>query len=190
MVVAVLSLQGAVIEHIQMLNKLGVGTFEIRKKADLDKHFDGLIIPGGESTVQGKLLHELDIYDTLKEKIEKGLPVFGTCAGLLLLAKSIDNDNKTHLATMDITAMRNAYGRQLGSFHRDENFKGLGKIPMTFIRAPYVVEAGEGTEILAKVDGHIVAARYKNQLALAFHPELDKDRHIHKLFLDMIGKTA
>lgn len=82
------------------------------------------------------------------------------------------------------------FGRQLGSFHRDENFKGLGKIPMTFIRAPYVVEAGEGTEILAKVDGHIVAARYKNQLALAFHPELDKDRHIHKLFLDMIGKTA
>ena len=108
MIIAVLSLQGAVIEHIQMLDKLGIETFEIRKKSDLDKHFDGLIIPGGESTVQGKLLHELDIYDTLKEKIENGLPVFGTCAGLLLLAKSIDNDNKTHLATMDITAMRMA----------------------------------------------------------------------------------
>ena len=155
MVVAVLSLQGAVIEHIQMLNKLGVGTFEIRKKADLDKHFDGLIIPGGESTVQGKLLHELDIYDTLKEKIEKGLPVFGTCAGLLLLAKSIDNDNKTHLGTMDITAMRNAYGRQLGSFYTNGSFDDKGEIPMTFIRAPYISSAGLWYQIFALFRSHL-----------------------------------
>ena len=186
MVVAVLSLQGAVIEHIQMLDKLGVGTFEIRKKADLDKHFDGLIIPGGESTVQGKLLHELDIYDTLKEKIEKGLPVFGTCAGLLLLAKSIDNDNKTHLATMDITAMRNAYGRQLGSFYTNGSFDDKGEIPMTFIREPYISSVGDNVKVLATVDGKIVGAREGNQLVTAFHPELNDDLTVHKYFVDII----
>ena len=189
MVVAVLSLQGAVIEHIQMLDKLGVGTFEIRKKADLDKHFDGLIIPGGESTVQGKLLHELDIYDTLKEKIEKGLPVFGTCAGLLLLAKSIDNYNKTHLATMDITAMRNAYGRQLGSFYTNGSFDDKGEIPMTFIRAPYISSVGDNVKVLATVDGKIVGAREGNQLVTAFHPELNDDLTVHKYFVDIIKEN-
>jgi 5'-phosphate synthase pdxT subunit len=186
MQIGVLALQGAFIEHEQMLSRLGVSSFEIRQERDLNKPFDGLIIPGGESTVQGKLLHELNLFDKIKESIENGLPVFGTCAGLLLLAKSIENDSRTHLATMDITAVRNAYGRQLGSFFTEESFKGIGKIPMTFIRAPYIVSVQGDTEVLAETGGHIVAARQNNQLVTAFHPELSSDLSVHQYFVDMI----
>ena len=112
MTVAVLALQGAFIEHEKMLEKLGVNTIEIRQKKDLEQPFDGLIIPGGESTVQGKLLRDLDLYDDLKALIDGGLPVFGTCAGLILLAKQLDNDSRAHFATMDITATRNARRRR------------------------------------------------------------------------------
>lgn len=190
MKIGVLAVQGAFIEHEKVLSELGAECVELRKAEDLQADFDGLVLPGGESTVQGKFLRDSNMFANLQQRIVDGLPVLATCAGMILLAEKLEGDTVSHFATMPIAVKRNAYGRQLGSFHREENFKGLGKIPMTFIRAPYVVEAGEGTEILAKVDGHIVAARYKNQLALAFHPELDKDRHIHKLFLDMIGKTA
>ena len=185
--IGVLALQGAFIEHEQMLSKLGVSSFEIRQKKDLEIPIDGLIIPGGESTVQGKLLRELDLFDSLKQRIEQGLPVFGTCAGLLLLAKKIKNDDRSHLATMDITAVRNAYGRQLGSFHTKAEFKDLGLVPMSFIRAPYVESVSDGVEILSVVDDHIVGVRYGNQVAIAFHPELDSDRKIHQMFLDMIS---
>ena len=184
--IAVLALQGAFIEHEQMLSRLGVSSFEIRQKKDLETPFDGLIIPGGESTVQGKLMRELELFEPLKERIEAGLPVFGTCAGLLLLAKAIENDVRRHLATMDICAVRNAYGRQLGSFYTESEFSGIGKIPMTFIRAPYISEASGDTQILASVDGKIVAARQKNQLVTAFHPELNEDTSVHRYFLDMI----
>ena len=188
-----LALQGAFIEHEQMLHKLGVSTVEIRQKRDLECHYDGLIIPGGESTVQGKLMRELDLFDTIKEQIEGGLPVFGTCAGLLLLAKSIENDDRRHFATMDITAVRNAYGRQLGrqlgSFYTEAEFKGMGKIPMTFIRAPYIGSVEDDAEILATVDGKIVAARQKNQLVTAFHPELNEDLSVHRYFLEMVGSN-
>ena len=184
--IGVLALQGAFIEHEQMLSKLGMSSFEIRQKKDLEIPIDGLIIPGGESTVQGKLLRELDLFDSLKQRIEQGLPVFGTCAGLLLLAKKIKNDDRSHLATMDITAVRNAYGRQLGSFYTEEEVKGIGVIPMTFIRAPYIESVSNGTEILARVEGHIVAARQKNQLVTAFHPELLEDLSVHRYFVDMV----
>ena len=184
--IAVLALQGAFIEHEKMLSSLGAETFELRQKPDLDKPFDGLIIPGGESTVQGKLLRELDMFDEIKRRIDEGLPVFGTCAGLLLLAKRIENDERTHLATMDITAVRNAYGRQLGSFHTEAEFSGLGVIPMTFIRAPYISSVGNSAEELARVDGKIVAARQDNMLVTAFHPELNDDTSVHRYFLDMI----
>lgn len=189
MQIGVLALQGAFIEHEKMLAKLGVASFEIRQKSDLKKQLDGLIIPGGESTVQGKLMRELDLFDIIKEKIENGLPVFGTCAGLLLLAKKIENDDRTHLATMDITAVRNAYGRQLGSFYAEEELKGIGKIPMTFIRAPYIQSVQNDTEILAEVNGHIVAARQNNQLVTAFHPELNEDLSVHRYFIEMACKT-
>ena len=115
-------MQGAFIEHEKMLESLGTECFEIRQKSDLSNHFDGLILPGGESTVQGSLLKELDMHDTIKAMITDGLPVFGTCAGLILLANSIDNDSRKHLGCMDITAVRNAYGRQLGSFYTQSSF--------------------------------------------------------------------
>lgn len=184
--IAVLALQGAFIEHEQMLSRLGVSSFEIRQKKNLETPFDGLIIPGGESTVQGKLMRELGLFEPLRERIEAGLPVFGTCAGLLLLAKKIENDERLHFATMDICAVRNAYGRQLGSFYTESEFSGIGKIPMTFIRAPYISEVSGDTQILASVDGKIVAARQKDQLVTAFHPELNDDTSVHRYFLDMI----
>lgn len=169
-----------------MLSRLGVSSFEIRQKKDLEAPFDGLIIPGGESTVQGKLMRELGLFEPLRERIEAGLPVFGTCAGLLLLAKKIENDERLHFATMDICSVRNAYGRQLGSFYTESEFSGIGKIPMTFIRAPYISEVSGDTQILASVDGKIVAARQKDQLVTAFHPELNDDTSVHRYFLDMI----
>ena len=190
MVIAILALQGAFIEHEKVLKKLNVDYFEIRKKEDLNKPMDGLIIPGGESTTIGKLLFDLDLFDILKNKIINGLPVFGTCAGMILLAKKIDNQEQTYFSTMDIEVIRNAYGRQLGSFHIIEEMKGLGKVPMTFIRAPYIESVQEGVDILSKVNDHIIAVQYKNQLALAFHPELDEDDSIHQYFINMIKKST
>jgi len=184
--IGVIAVQGAFIEHEKMLAELGISSFEIRQNCDLNRSFDGFIIPGGESTVQGKLLKELNLFDALKELIKNGLPVFGTCAGLILLAKTIENERHAYFRTMDITARRNAYGRQLGSFHTTGNFKGIGDIPMTFIRAPYIQSAAKEVEILATVDGKFVAAKQKNQLVTAFHPELDHDLGVHRYFADMI----
>ena len=184
--IGILALQGAFAEHEKMLSALGITSFEIRQKHDIYNDFDGLIIPGGESTVQGKLLRELDLFESIRQKIENGLPVLGTCAGLILLANHIENDSQTHIATMDITAVRNAYGRQLGSFYTESEFKHIGKIPMTFIRAPYISSVGNNVEILAKVNGRIVAARQKNQLVMAFHPELQNDLSVHRYFIDMV----
>lgn len=187
MVIAILALQGAFAEHAHMLDLLGVEYFEIRQKKDLEKHFDGLILPGGESTVMGKLLRESDLLEPIRQRILDGMPVFGTCAGLILLAKDVEQENP-HLGTMRISAKRNAYGRQLGSFYTEQEFKSLGVIPMTFIRAPYIAEAAEGVEVLAEVDGKIVAAREGNQLATAFHPELSEDTSVHRYFLKMLAE--
>ena len=184
MVIAVLAVQGSFFEHEQILEKLGVEYFEIRRKAD--KHFDGLILPGGESTTMGKLLKELDIFDTLQKKIADGLPVYGTCAGMILLANNLSNDKNVYFGTMDITVKRNAYGRQLGSFETVSDVKGIGEVPMVFIRAPYIESVGEGVDVLATVNGNIVAARQDNQLATSFHPELTDDTSVHQYFLDMI----
>jgi 5'-phosphate synthase pdxT subunit len=186
MKVAVLAVQGAFIEHEKMLGSMGIECFELRKKTDLDKAFDGLILPGGESTVQGKLLKELDMFDELKERIRNGLPVLGTCAGLILLANELSSGEQTHFRTLPVKVKRNAYGRQLGSFYAEEELKGIGRVPMKFIRAPYIEAVSDGVEILSKVDGNIVAVKYKNQIGLSFHPELCKDKRIHKLFVDMI----
>ena len=187
MIVGILAVQGAFAEHEKTFKALGVRTFQIRNPADLDKEMDGLVLPGGESTVIGKLVRELGMFDILKNKISEGLPTFGTCAGLLLLAHSIDNDNRTYFSTMPIIAKRNAYGRQLGSFSATATFKGIGEIPMEFIRAPYIESFGPGVEVLATVDGKIVAARYKNQLVTAFHPELTDNTSIHEYFLGMLS---
>ncbi len=186
--IAVLCVQGAFAEHEIALADIGSEHTELRDRRDLDKSFDGLILPGGESTVQGKLLRELDMLEPMRELISGGLPVFGTCAGLILLAKRIENDERRHISAMDITAVRNAYGRQLGSFFISSDFAGKGKIPMTFIRAPYITSCGSGVDILAAVDGHTVAACEKNMLVTAFHPELNSDRTVYEYFLGMIEK--
>jgi 5'-phosphate synthase pdxT subunit len=186
--IGVLAVQGAFAEHRQILEKLGVETFEIRQLRDLEQDFDGLILPGGESTVQGKLLHDLGLFEPLRERIESGLPTLGTCAGLILLAEKLSNDGHTYFATTPVTVERNAYGRQLGSFYTEENFGGIGKIPMTFIRAPLIRSVGEGVQILAEVNHQIVAARYKNQLAISFHPELNEDLGVHGYFMKMLSR--
>ena len=186
MKVAVLALQGAFIEHEKRLEQLGVTCIELRQKSDLDQEFDGLVLPGGESTVQGKLLKELDMFDSLQKRIQEGLPTLATCAGLILLAQNIENQDQTYFSTIPMSVKRNAYGRQLGSFHTIEEVKGIGKVPMTFIRAPYIESVQVGVDILSKVNDHIIAVKYKNQLALAFHPELDEDHSIHQYFINMI----
>lgn len=189
MQVGILALQGAFLEHGQMLQKLGADSFEIRKQEDIDRPFDGLILPGGESTVIGKLLQDLKLYDLLREHIQRGMPVLGTCAGLILLAKEVANNAPPGFATMDIAARRNAYGRQLGSFHAQAEMKGIGTVPMTFIRAPIIERVWNDAEVLAEVDGNIVAARQGNQLVTAFHPELDDDRSIHRFFLELVEQN-
>ena len=186
--IAVLCLQGAFIEHIRMLEKTGAEAFEIRQRRDLlSRSYDGLVIPGGESTVIGKLLGDLGMTEDVRSMIKGGTPVFGTCAGLILLAKKIENDSRVGLGTMDIAVRRNAYGRQLGSFSCTAEMKGVGTIPMTFIRAPYIERVFGKAESLAVVDGHIVAARQDNQLGTAFHPELTDDTRVHEYFLGMIS---
>lgn len=176
--IAVLALQGAFVEHEQMFHRLGVETMEIRQLRDFQQPFDGLVLPGGESTVMMRLLNDLLLLEPLRRRIEGGMPVFGTCAGLILL-------DSAHLGTMDIRAHRNAYGRQLGSFRVQGKVLHVGDdVPMTFIRAPYIEDAGAGVEILAEYGGHKVAARQLNQMVTAFHPELDGDTRIHELFLN------
>ena len=185
--IGILALQGAFLEHGQMLEGLGVEHFEIRQTSDLNRPMDGLILPGGESTAMGKLMECLGMLKPLKERIADGLPVFGTCAGMILLAKDLGDEPRRFLQVMEIRVLRNAYGRQLGSFHTEAEFKDLGLVPMSFIRAPYVESVSDGVEILSVVDDHIVGVRYGNQVAIAFHPELDSDRKIHQMFLDMIS---
>ena len=187
--IAVLAPQGAFIEHERMLASLGADVFELRQEKDLHRPFDGLVLPGGESTVQGKLLRETGMFEPLRSKIEAGLPVFGTCAGLLLLAKRIENDDRTHFAVMDVAAVRNAYGRQLGSFAAETEFAGVGRVPAIFIRAPYITSVSGSTEVLAEVDGKIVAAREGSQLVTAFHPELTEDTRVHGYFLHMVEEA-
>jgi 5'-phosphate synthase pdxT subunit len=186
--IGILALQGAFAEHKRVVESLGAKGYELRQEADLlRRNYDGIILPGGESTVIGKLLNELGMMTILKRMIADNMPVFGTCAGMILLAKEISNDDRRYLQAMDIRVRRNAYGRQLGSFHTVEYFQGLGNIPMTFIRAPYIesVKEAKGVEVLATVQGQIVAARQHNMLVTSFHPELTEDFMIHKLFLQM-----
>lgn len=188
MKIAILALQGAFIEHEKVLSSLGISSFEIRQKKDLEQNFDGLILPGGESTVQGKLLREEGLKKPLQRIIQEGIPVLGTCAGLILLAQNISPDNTSYLGTLPVTVKRNAYGRQLGSFVTDGEVTNVGNIPMTFIRAPYIKEVKENVDILAQVRNRIVAVQYQNQLGISFHPELNENTALHKYFLSLCSK--
>lgn len=185
MKIGILAVQGAFIEHQKMLESLGCECIQLRQENDIC-NLDGIVLPGGESTVQGKLLHELNMFDKLKKQIESGIPVLATCAGLILLAEHISNDLNVYFGTMPVTVKRNAYGRQLGSFRCSSEFAGIGPVDMTFIRAPFIEKASDDVKILATVENKIIAAQYKNQIGLAFHPELDNSPAIHKYFLKLI----
>lgn len=185
--VCVVAVQGAFEEHCSALGKLGVSVKEIRSVSDLSQNIDGLIFPGGESTAQGKLLRESGLFDMILPMIKGGLPVYGTCAGMVLLAKRIENDERKHFAVMDITVKRNAYGRQLGSFMTKGDFGGMGDIPMYFIRAPYISSVGKDVVVLSSESGAITAAREANMLVTSFHPEVTDDLTVHSYFLSMIS---
>ncbi len=184
MKIGILAVQGAFVEHEHIIEKIGHEAIEVRQKKDLTG-IDGIILPGGESTVQGQLLRKLDMLDDIKAMISDSLPVLATCAGLILLASHIENDDSVHLGTLPVTVRRNAYGRQLGSFVRTAPLKGFGEFPMTFIRAPYISSVDDNVDVLATVDGRIVAVQYNNQLGLAFHPELSEDTRLHEYFISL-----
>lgn len=189
MKIGVLAMQGAYREHLKILKSLGIEAIDVRYEEDID-NIDGLIIPGGESTTMGKLIKTLGLYDKLKSRIENNMPVWGTCAGMILLAKNIVNEYYNHLSVMNISVIRNAYGRQLGSFETKAPVKGIGEdIDMVFIRAPYIESVGENVEILSTVDGNIVAAQEGNILVTSFHPELTEDLRLHKYFINIVSKS-
>ena len=188
-IIGILGMQGAIAEHHEFLLQIPHTKTRIVKSAkDLDC-IDGLILPGGESTAIGKLLDYFSLKEILQQKIISGLPVFGTCAGLILLAKNIENQTNTHLATMDITVKRNGYGSQLDSFSTNLLIPTIDKnmpIPLVFIRAPYITKTSKDVQILATLDNKIIAARQKNMLVSSFHPELTNDLRFHQYFLSMI----
>ena len=182
--VGVLAVQGAFAEHREALLRAGAYPREIRGPRGLDG-IDALILPGGESTAQGRLMRELGLFEPVAAMIGGGLPVFGTCAGMILLAKNIENDVRRHFAAMDITVRRNGYGRQLASFATRARFARYDGVEMVFIRAPYITAARQDVEILAEIDGRAVAAREGRMLAAAFHPEMTPDLRVLEYFLDM-----
>lgn len=190
MKIGVLALQGAFREHEDMIRLSGAECIEIRQLSDLTGNsLDGIVLPGGESTVQGKLLRELGMLEPLRNMIKAGTPVLATCAGLILLAEKIDGDPISHLATLPVTVKRNAFGRQTGSFEYTGNVGKLQNFLMTFIRAPIVTELhSRDVEVLAESRDQIVAVKYGNQIGLAFHPEINDDPSIHREFLDLCEK--
>lgn len=188
MKIGVFALQGAFIEHERAFLSLGAEVKEIRLLRDFTSDLNGIVLPGGESTVQGKLLREGGMFQPVKEAIAGGLPVFGTCAGLILLADKLSNDENVYFGTLDATVKRNAYGRQLGSFSKELDVKGVGKFPAVFIRAPYIESVGRGVDVLAEHEGKAVAVLQGHMLATAFHPELTNDLRLHAYFLEMAQK--
>ena len=185
MKIGILAVQGAFAEHKKMLESLGCECVELRKKSDICS-LECLVLPGGESTVQRKLLHELDMFQTIQNMIMNGIPTLATCAGLILLSEEINGEEDVCFGTLPVSVKRNAYGRQLGSFQKEAYLEGIGDFNMTFIRAPYIESVKEGVSVLATVDDKIVAAQYKNQIGMAFHPELGNDTRLHKYFLGLL----
>ena len=183
--VGVLAVQGAFAEHIDMLCSLGADAFELRRKDDI-KSLDALVLPGGESTVQGKIIRETGMFPPLKDMIDGGLPTLATCAGLILLAERLSNDPNTYFGTLPVTVRRNAYGRQLGSFGTTGDVGAISSFPMVFIRAPYIEETDSGVTVLSSFGDHVTGVRYGNQIGLAFHPELTMDKRIHEYFLSLV----
>ena len=189
--VGVLALQGDFKEHTESLIALGIKTSHVRISSELNQ-VDALIIPGGESTTIAKLARSFNLFQPLQERISSGMPIYGSCAGMILLANQIIDgayDQET-LGGLDIVVRRNAFGRQIDSFEADIDFKSVGKVRAVFIRAPWVESYGTDVEVLASYDGHAVAIRQKNVLATSFHPELVEDQSVHHYFIDQICRPA
>lgn len=190
MKVGVLALQGAVAEHIRSITLAGAEGVPIKKVEQLDG-IDGLIIPGGESTTIGKLMRKYDFMDAIRQFSAQGKPIFGTCAGLIVLAERIQGDEEAHLKLMDITVARNAFGRQRESFETDLPVKGIDEtVRAVFIRAPLILEVGPGVEVLSTYKDEIVTARQGHLLAASYHPELTDDYRLHQYFVEMVRSRA
>jgi len=194
--IGVFALQGDVREHLRVLTDLGINTLPVRRPAELEQ-CDALILPGGESTTMYKLARIFDLFEPLQERIRGGMPAFGTCAGMIMLADRIEDGTKDQetLGGLDITVRRNAFGRQVDSFEGDIDFDGFTEpVHAVFIRAPWVEAAGEGVEVLATVSageakGRIVAVRQGSLVATSFHPEVGGDDRIHRYFVDLVLKS-
>jgi len=194
--IGVLAVQGDVREHVSALEALGVAAVRVRRTSELDA-CDGLVIPGGESTTMAKLARTFDLFEPIRQRIKEGMPAFGTCAGMIMLADRIEDgvrDQET-LGGLDITVRRNAFGRQVDSFEDDLAFTGLPE-PMhaIFIRAPWVESVGDSVEVLARVEhgeaaGRIVAVRQGSLMATSFHPEVGGDARVHRLFVDLVTEA-
>lgn len=185
--IGVLSLQGGVAEHLKMLDQItGVSPLSVKKKEDF-ADLDGLILPGGESTTLGKLLNIFDLKDTIIDLAQRGLPIWGTCAGMILLAKEVDGED-SHLNLMDISVKRNGYGNQLASFKTMEVIPKIAEqeIPLVFIRAPYINQVSNNVQVLLELDSKIVAAEQNNLLATSFHPELAENLSVHQYFVNKV----
>lgn len=187
MKIGVLALQGAFLDHMKVLARCGCEAVQIKLPDQLDE-IDGLIIPGGESTTIGKLMMEFNFKEAINAKINEGMPVFGTCAGMILLAKNIYEREQPNLGVLDVTVKRNAFGRQVDSFEAPVTIGEIGDSPFlaVFIRAPYFMDVNPNVNILAEYEGKIVMVRQDNLLACAFHPELTQDNRVHQYFIDMI----
>ncbi|MEH7414282.1 pyridoxal 5'-phosphate synthase glutaminase subunit PdxT [Neobacillus drentensis] len=188
--IGILALQGAVREHSRQIEELGCEVILVKSVEDL-KEIKGLVLPGGESTTMRKLLDRYDLLEPIRAMADKGIPMFGTCAGLILLAQKIVGYDSPHLGLMDVVVERNSFGRQVNSFEVDLSVQGVGKdIPAVFIRAPHIVSAGENVEILAKHEERIVLARDGQFLGCSFHPELTEDSRIMKYFIEMVEEST
>jgi 5'-phosphate synthase pdxT subunit len=188
--IGVLALQGDFREHIAALSAVGVEAIPVKTETEINS-VDALVLPGGESTTIAKLARIFGVFDLLKSKIASGLPVYGSCAGLILLANKILDgvEGQETFGGLEITARRNAFGRQVDSFEGEIDFKGLGKLNGVFIRAPWVEEVGNSVEVLATSHGHPVAVKQGNILATSFHPELTSDHAVHRYFVEEICKA-
>ena len=189
--VGVLALQGDTREHLAALREAGAEAFTVRRRAELDSA-DALVIPGGESTAMTHLLRELELLDPVRARLAEGMPAYGSCAGMILLASEIldagaAGRDAAPLKGIDMTVRRNAFGRQVDSFEGDIDFEGLdSSVHAVFIRAPWVERVGPEVRVLGRAGEHIVAVRQDKMLATAFHPEMTGDRRIHRLFVDMV----
>lgn len=190
MKIGVLALQGAVAEHLKSISSAGAEGIAIKQTEQLSE-VDGLIIPGGESTTIGKLMRKYGFIEAIREFSEQGKPIFGTCAGLIVLAKDIEGSEEPHLGLMNIAVSRNAFGRQRESFETDLNIKGIEQpVRAVFIRAPLISQVGEGVEVLSEYQDEIVTAREGHLLASSFHPELTDDYRLHQYFVDMVKQQS